>query len=547
VIAKFRNRRPLSSLVAGALLVALVLSVSAWAQVDGQYYVHAAKDRDTLVHIAKRYLVRENDWQSLQKLNRIADPHNIRPGTPIRIPLTEMKTEPATGTVVSADGPVETTGGTLARGSTVKEGEEIRTGENGFVTIKLADGSTIVVQSKSQVRMDIARTIANTGIPVTRALLTSGRVEAKVQKLSGAGGRFEVATPTSNMGVRGTQFRVSSDDGGKTSRGEVLEGLVSVAGAGATKALDLNAGFGTIVEQGRAPVDPVRLLPPPNLSAVASLHERILLRFKFGESAGASGYRAQVAADQSFSDLRAEGVFKTAEAKFGGLADGAYFLRVRAIDERGIEGADTVLPFRLKARPEAPFTSAPQNKAKFSGDKADFTWSASMEAASYRFQLARNPGFTSLVADEKALRNTNYTTTAKLVPGEYFWRVGSTRADGDSGPYGDVQAFTLKPVPPAPNPPKEDGDRIGFSWGAEPGQKFDFQLARDPAFKDLVMERNLDRPEIAITKPGDAGTYYMRFRSIDPDGFVAPYSSAQTFEVKRDFWWLLLLFPLLLA
>ena len=536
-------------------LVFMVMASAAWSQpastaTDNLTYTHSAKAGDTLIHLAKRYLIKPQNWQSLQKLNKITDPHRIRPGTPIRIPLSDMKTTPAIANVVSLEGPVESTAGKLQVGSAISEGQGIKTGENGFVTLKLADGSTLVVQSKSQLRLEVARTIANTGgVPVTRTALESGRVEAKiakVQKRGDAAGRFEIVTPTSNMGVRGTEFRVASDADGKASRGEVLEGIVNVTGAAATKNLNLTAGFGTVVEKGKQPIQPVKLSAAPDLQATAKLQERVLLRFKFAELSGASSYRAQVASDSAFTDLRAEGVFKIAEAKFADLADGAYFLRVRAIDNNGIEGSDAVTPFRLKARPEPPFTSAPANKSKFSGDSAMFNWASASEAASYRFQLAHDTTFATLVADEKSHGGVSYTPAAKLTPGEYYWRAASVRKDGDNGPFGDVQSFMLKPVPAVPNPPKDEGDRIGFSWGAEPMQRFEFQLARDAAFKDLVMEKNLDKPEISIDKPGEAGTYFMRYRATDPDGFVAPFSSAQSFEVKGNYWWLmLLLVPLL--
>ena len=540
-------RQLLGSFSTAALFAMCSLANPIWSQIDGQYFVHAAKEGDTLIHLAKRYLIKENDWLSLQRQNKITDPHYIRPGTPIRFPLAEMKTDPAQGTVVSVVGPVESTGGTLQPGSIVAEGHVIKTGENGFVTIKLADQSTIVVQSKSLMKLDLARTITGTNIPVTRAKLTSGRIEAKIEKRPGAVSRFEVATPTSNMGVRGTRFRVGSDESGKSSTGEVLEGAVNVADASAGKGLDLAAGFGTLIEEGKAPIEPVKLLGSPDLSSIAKLHERILLRVKFADVAGANGYRAQVASDSAFSNPRAEGVFKTAEAKFGDLPDGSYFLRVRAIDKSGIEGSDAVTPLVLKARPEPPFTSAPQNKAKFSGEKADFTWATSTEAGAYRFQLARDVAFTAMVADEKSVRGTAFTPSVKLVPGDYFWRASSVRADGDVGPFGDVQTFTLKPLPPVPNPPKEEGGRVSFSWGAEVGQTFEFQLARDAAFKNIAIEKKLDKPEIGIEKPTDAGTYFMRFRATDPDGFVSPYSSAQTFEVKGSNHWpaLLLLLPFL--
>jgi hypothetical protein len=538
-----RSRR---NFFGGALLAMCATISSAWSQIDGQHYVHSAVNGDTLIHLAQRYLVNEKNWLSLQRLNKIADPRFILPGTSIKIPLAEMKTVPAKATVVSVEGPTESSGGKLVAGSVIAEGQEIKTGDNGFVTVKLADGSTLVVQSKSTVKLEIARTIASTDIPLTRATLASGRVEAKVQKRVDGAGRFEVTTPTSNMGVRGTEFRVSSDESGKASRSEVLEGVVNVAeravGSGTNRSLDLRAGFGTLVEQGSAPVEAVKLLAPPDLASTPRLHERTLLRFKFAETVAASGYRAQIATDNAFTELRAENVFKTAEAKFADLADGQYFLRLRAIDQRGIEGTDAVIPFRLKARPEPPFTSAPKDKSKFAGENAEFAWASSTEAGSYRFQLARDAGFANVVAEEKSVNAVMYAAAAKLTPGEYFWRVASIKPDGDVGPFGDAQSFILKPPTPTPNSPKDDGKRVGFSWGAEPEQKFEFQLARDAVFNDIVMEQKLDKPEITIDKPEAAGKYFMRFRSIDPDGFVAPYSAAQTFDVKEkeNYWWMLL-------
>ena len=71
-----------------------------------------------------------------------------------------------------------------------------------------------------------------------------------------------------------------------------------------------------------------------------------------------------------------------------------------------------------------------------------------------------------------------------------------------------------------------------FTWGGEAGHQFDFQLARDAKFINLVSEKRLDKPEITIDKPTEAGVFYMRFRAIDPDGFVGPYGSTQTIEVK---------------
>ena len=157
-------------IAAALMLLSATFIVSHAGAVDStQYFVHTAKDGDTLIGLASRYLVKPNKWPPLQTLNKIADPTRIRPGTPIRIPLSDMKTEAATANVIALSGPVESSAGKLTPGTEIGEGTNIKTGDNGFVTLRLADGSTMVVQSKSQVKLDIARTIANSsGVPITR-------------------------------------------------------------------------------------------------------------------------------------------------------------------------------------------------------------------------------------------------------------------------------------------------------------------------------------------------------------------------------------------
>jgi hypothetical protein len=550
--------RAIPKIICAAVIVLCAATSSrAEAQQATKYFTHVAKSGDTLIGLADRYLIEKKNWQAIQNQNKIPNPRRIKPGTEIRIPIDLMRSEPATAKVIAVQGPVEgavgNVTGPLEKGAVLTEGAGIKTGENGFVTLQLADGSTIVVQSKSQVKLEVARVLANTdGVPSTTVGLTSGRVESSVEKRKNQGARFEISTPTSSMGVRGTRFRVSADESGKISRGEVLEGVVAVGSAApsfssAAKPLDLGAGFGSVVEEGKAASAPIALLAAPDLSAAAALQERLVLRFKFADVAGATGYRGQVATDSAFNNLLADEVFKTPEAKFANLDDGQYFFRARAIDKVALEGSDAVHAFKLKARPEPPFTSEPKNKNKLAVEKVDFKWASSTEAGSYRFQLASNADFSKTISDERAVKGSAFSPADSIKPGDYFWRVASVRPDGDVGPFGDTQSFTLKALPQAPNPPKEEGNRVGFSWSGEAGQTFDFQLASDAGFKTIVDEKKLAQPEITIEKPSDAGTYYMRYRSIDADGFVGPYSSAQTIEVKANRWWLLLfLVPFLL-
>ena len=271
------------------------------------------------------------------------------------------------------------------------------------------------------------------------------------------------------------------------------------------------------------------LLNAPDVSKLSKLQERTLLRFTLPAQVGAQAYRAQLARDDAFSSVVAELVSPSPDLRIANIADGSYFLRVRAIDARGLEGRDATHAFNMKARPEPPLISAPAPKGKVRATEVEFKWSENPEAATYHLQIAKDASFKSLVHENKAITDAQ-STVGQLALGEYFWRVASLRRDGDHGPYGDVASFALFAPPAQPDPPQIGDGNIKFRWGGEPGQKFELQVANDIKFAQLVLTRSLDKPEIEIPRP-PAGAYFMRYRATDADGFVGPYSSAQKFSV----------------
>jgi hypothetical protein len=75
-------------------------------------------------------------------------------------------------------------------------------------------------------------------------------------------------------------------------------------------------------------------------------------------------------------------------------------------------------------------------------------------------------------------------------------------------------------------------DLVSFAWDGAPGQSFDFEVARDPAFAILLVERRLTQPGIELPLPG-TGRFYVRLRVRDADGFVGPYTATQHFDVPN--------------
>jgi hypothetical protein len=527
--------------LAAAGLAAASSIVAAPAAVAEDDLVYIVRKGDTLIGLGRRLLVDPRRWPELQRLNRIQEPRRIPIGTPMRIPVALARAVPGEARVVEVVGDARGSSGALAPGATLGPGAEVATGKDGYVTIELADGSRLVVQSQSRLRVREVARYPELGAHRSAIDVGEGRVESRAARQQG-GGRFEIRTPLATTAVRGTDFRVASDGAARRSSSEVLTGAVAVAGDGAPIAVP--AGFGTLVDETRRPIPPVRLLPAPDLAGLPVLQERVLFRFNVPPVAGANGYRGQIARDREFRAIVAENTAASPELRFSDVPDGAYWLRVRAVDERALEGVDATHGFRLKARPEPPFPSAPRDGGKASGDAVELRWTAAADAATYRFQLARDTGFKDVLADRDAVAATDARVDG-LAPGDYFWRVASVRADRDQGPFGDPQRFALRPLPATPEPPGIDDDNLHFTWVAEPGQTFRLQLARDDRFVDVVADLALAEPRVSLPRP-DAGTYYMRVQATDPDGYVGPYTATQRFEVPRGPlpWWLLIL-PLL--
>jgi hypothetical protein len=522
-----------------ALLVLVAAGSTGAPASDSLTYV--AREGDTLIGMGKRLLIDPTAWPQVQALNNLQNPRAIPVGTRIRIPRALLKSVPQQVRVLAAEGDVTVTGMRLQPGQVIVPGSEIRTGEPGSATVQLADGSTLTLQAGSRATLERAEHYDTLSVFDSVLRLLFGRVETRVSPRSN-GGRFEVHTPVANMGVRGTQFRVAADASGRVASAEVLEGQVAAQSAVVPLEVAVPAGFGTRVEAGKAADPPVPLLPAPNVAQLPGLQERVTLRFQLPADGGVSRYRAQVAVDRDFQRVVSDAVFNTPDIKFAGLMDGNYFLRVRGIDGQGLEGRDAVHPFTLKARPEPPFPSAPSARGKVAAGTVRFAWSDAVEASTYRLQVASDAGFSTLVTDAADIKGTEQSI-ALSTPGTYHWRVASARANGEAGPFGDPLMLDVRPQTAPLAAPIDSAHHWTFTLPVDAGQRLDFQVARDPAFKDVLATPSFESGEVAIAKP-EPGDYFIRYRPRDPDGFTGSYSAAQKVSVPTQRPWYLMLFLL---
>jgi len=528
----------------GLLLTAtLAQAAPADSQPDWRYTLRPG---DTLIGLSQRYLAAPARWPQLQKLNRIADPYRLVPGTTLRIPLAWLKQTPAPATVVAVAGQVTLIApGAAARplqaGEALPAGAQLATAANSSATLRFADGSTLVLQPGARLTLDTVSVYAGGGMVDTRLRLQQGRVEVGANPRHVPGSRLQVITPSAVAAVRGTRFRVEAD--GRVAREETLEGAVGLGAAGQN--VDVAAGQGSLAELGKPPSLPVALLPAPGLTGLPARLDSLPLRFEFPALAGAERWVGQIAPDARFEQVLLEKSAGTPQLTFADLPDGDYVLRVRAADARGLQGQDALHAFTLDARPFAPLLSAPGARVREATPVLQ--WSAVVGSDAYRVQLARDAQFADRLADERVAA-TSWQPAAPLEPGTYYWRVASI-AGTDAGPYAAARRFVFDPLPGTPDldaaaPLFADG-ALQLQLPAPPaGLRYELSVSADAARQQVLWQGESRDGSLraALVKPQ---TVYLAARLVETDGTAGPYATRRIEAPPRPHWELLLfLLPL---
>ena len=509
---------------------------------------------DTLIGLNRTLFAAPGAWKDVARINRLPDSNRITPGQVLLVPERYLHSKVVPARLTSAFGDVRIGGKPVAAGIAFNVGDTIRTGESGTAVVQLADGSHVKLAPNTEGRLDEQRRFQ---IKATAAEIDDGLVAASLRLLSGSVEVFaskvlrarplEVSTPTAVIGVRGTTYRVRNDVTPATaaasavnaSATEVLEGQVhaqvGAAGAGAL-AVDIPATFGASLEPGKKPVA-LPLPPAPDLSGVPALFDHLPIKVHLP---GGLPLRVQVANDAAFDHIQLDTHVDVGDdLRIALLADGQWHLRVRAVSPEGLEGLDAVRDFQLRARPESPFLVDPPANAKLPVGDVTLRWTRNTDAANYVVEVARDAQFAQVALHDDKVRGEQavfHPTDSDFgaADGVYWWRVASVDAGGRRGAWGDTQALILRPTPRAPlGRVSPDGSAIELAWGGQPEDRADVELARDAAFAQIVARGDFGTSSGKLARP-PVGTYYARYRFVEPDGFRSAWSSPVKIDVESN-------------
>ena len=304
------------------------------------------------MRLSAEMLVNPQAWAEVARYNQLKNPNPIVPGQKLQIPLRFLKSQPADGKIISAEGGVSLAGKPMQPGAAVGNGSQLKTGAKSSAVIELADGSRIKLLPNS-----LAEVVSSCNYAMRDALasgsttwfsglmrLSSGALEALVSKNISRTTPLQIKTPTSLVGVRGTEFRVAFEDPASGSaRTEVIEGAVRADNPVHKAGADLPMGTGAVIIPAETDVKVVKLLPAPDMSAGSAEVLKPQASWAMPVLPGAAAYRIQVASDAQFDKIvRDFKVGSGASADLASLSNGNWYARVRGIDAIGLEGFNTV-------------------------------------------------------------------------------------------------------------------------------------------------------------------------------------------------------------
>lgn len=350
-----------------ALLKSLLLSVSLLilanpssaqpAGARGDNFVYVMQRDDTVGSLAERFTSKPGHWRQIKAYNKISNVHAVPVGKQILIPFKYIDTIPEQAQVSTIVGEVYADEQRLSLDHYVKESQIIRTGPDSSVTFSLSNGSTMAIAPNSVVTIQRLRSFSGTDLIDAIFTAQVGSFTADVNTKNTGVGRFEIRTPVSITGIRGTELRNHVDSEGNTIV-ELLSGHTDISAAkqpDRRQALAANQGI-QISTQGKLGTAVTLPSAPKIQTSVDQVKNQLELHIQTIPEA--QDYLVRYTADQEgfrelarFSTREATNVLPLPQVSQ------QFFVQVRSINAQGMGGDDQTQRIILQSTAETDSTA----------------------------------------------------------------------------------------------------------------------------------------------------------------------------------------------
>lgn len=340
----------LSSLVQrAAWALALLVPVGALAQAapDADHLIYQMQPGDTLTGLVERHMQGPDALKQVVEANRFANIHRIPVGQKIKIPRGLLKFTPSSATVsrLNCKTVVQIEGNNavpIKTGSVLEEGAVVRIPAGCQFALTLEDESTVRLMSGAVIQLKTLRRNAFEASPEVKIELLDGRLEIDVpRKRLSTDAPFQVLTPTSVAGVRGTEFRVGFDAKQRRSQVEVKVGAVGARGQAERTEKRAGTGQGVAVMANGQSLDVETLLAPPRYASYEAQPGGKDWLLKFDAVPQAERFMLVTADDANFSALLTQDQPTQARVLAPALGTKPVFYQWASISNTGLMGQAT--------------------------------------------------------------------------------------------------------------------------------------------------------------------------------------------------------------
>lgn len=437
-----------------SLAMVFCLAIAAWSQTAlSADWLYTVRPGDTFWDLCLKYTNKSNCWQELPDLNQVKRTRELPPGYVIRIPVSWLKQAPAPVTIEHLSGdvflaaqataphtPAINSAANTPKAKPLSSGEKLSIGstvytENGYASLRFADGSTLMVMPYSSVALDAFTTHDGEAIVDSRMRLLKGTVKAKVKKRQPQT-RFSITTPDAVAAVRGTEFQVSSsDDQAAPTRIEVFEGLVGVGNDKSQQ--EVPAGFGISASKDKALATPKALLTAPVITPPpAAVIQPYTLEWQALEQA--SNYEVHINSHDETNALQQHATVATTAIEINNLAIGCYTVNVSGVDAEQFQGL--AAQQKLCTAPNVGTPVLDKTGLQKAKGNNNLTWAATEGAQSYEVQFASDAEFSHITKETTTNAPTIALTTNKTV----FIRVRAIGEAGQASSYSNALPYQPK-------------------------------------------------------------------------------------------------------
>lgn len=223
------------------------------------------------------------------------------------------------------------------RGDLFAQSDGIRTFSESYAQLSFVDGSDIQVEPNTVAVIRKSRIDQLNNTTDTEITLEDGGLLAKLSAAGKEQSRYVLNAGSSVSELQTQNFYAETEESGLVKLTN-YDGQAIVNSNNVTVTIRQNEG--TLIERGKAPLDPVKLLPSPELAwaSTDSIVSDLPVVFAYRAIQGAQSYRIQFGTDPNFTDDVTEVSTTNTSIAFDNLPMGMTYVRVQAIDNFGLRG-----------------------------------------------------------------------------------------------------------------------------------------------------------------------------------------------------------------